>query len=112
MKEAMVTSKLEVITLEYNHLLASQLDSQRQYFEGLLAQHDAKQQGALAAARAAAEAAQASSAAAAASAKESERKRQQLERKLVREWLCGCQGGDAFRTAWRQRGTHPPHASC
>lgn len=83
MKEALVSSKLEAISLEYNHLLATQLDSQRQYFEGLLAQQDAKQQAAVAAAKAAAEQAAAASQSAAGSAKESERKRQQLERKLV-----------------------------
>lgn len=83
MKEALVSSKLEAISLEYNHLLATQLDSQRQYFEGLLAQQDAKQQAAVAAAKAAAEQAAAASLSAAGAAKESERKRQQLERKLV-----------------------------
>jgi len=83
MKEALVSSKLEAISLEYNHLLASQLDSQRQYFEGLLAQQDAKQQAAVAAAKAAAEQAQVASEAAATAAKDSDRRRQQLERKLV-----------------------------
>jgi hypothetical protein len=87
----LVSSKLEAISLEYNHLLATQLDSQRQYFEGLLAQQDAKQQAAVAAAKAAAEQAQAASQAAAGSAKESERKRQQLERKLV-GWEGGVKG--------------------
>ncbi len=33
-----MASKLDAIAVEYNHLLASQLDSQRQYYEGLLAQ--------------------------------------------------------------------------
>lgn len=95
--QVLVSSKLEAISLEYNHLLATQLDSQRQYFEGLLAQQDAKQQAAVAAAKAAAEQAQVASQSAAGSAKESERKRQQLERKLVglergRAWmgLCVC----------------------
>lgn len=90
MKEALVSSKLEAISLEYNHLLATQLDSQRQYFEGLLAQQDAKQQAAVAAAKAAAEQAQAASQSAAGSAKESERKRQQLERKLVSSSVPSC----------------------
>jgi BRCA1-associated protein len=88
MKEAMVSSKVEAISLEYNHLLATQLDSQRQYFEGLLVQQDAKQQAAVAAAKAAAEQAQAASEAAAGSAKESERKRQQMERRLVSWFDC------------------------
>ncbi len=30
-------SKLDALATEYNHLLVSQLDSQRQYFEGLMA---------------------------------------------------------------------------
>lgn len=96
MKEALVSSKLEAISLEYNHLLATQLDSQRQFFEGLLAQQDAKQQAAVAAAKAAAEQAQAASQAAAGSARESERKRQQLEHKLVGgsrgSWVDGLAG--------------------
>lgn len=33
MKEAMLASKLDLIATEYNHLLSTQLDSQRQYFE-------------------------------------------------------------------------------
>lgn len=90
MKEVMVSSKLEAISLEYNHLLATQLDSQRQYFEGLLVQQDSKQQAAVAAVKAAAEQAQAASEAAAAAAKESERKRQQLDHKLVRKGCCCC----------------------
>lgn len=94
MKEALVSSKLEAISLEYNHLLASQLDSQRQYFEGLLAQQDAKQQAAVAAAKAAAEQAQVASEAAAAAAKDSDRRRQQLERKLV--GACRQGKGDAM----------------
>ncbi|GMH32890.1 hypothetical protein BSKO_00724 [Bryopsis sp. KO-2023] len=36
--EAIVTSKLDAIAFEYNHLLTAQLESQRQYFEGLLCQ--------------------------------------------------------------------------
>ncbi len=37
-QEALLASKLDAIAAEYNHLLASQLDSQRLYFEGLVAQ--------------------------------------------------------------------------
>ena len=33
----MLTSKLDAVALEYNQLLTSQLESQRQYFEGLIA---------------------------------------------------------------------------
>eukprot|EP00879_Flechtneria_rotunda_P014888 GHRR01015555.1.p1 GENE.GHRR01015555.1~~GHRR01015555.1.p1 ORF type:complete len:723 (+),score=280.06 GHRR01015555.1:163-2331(+) len=107
-KEAIVNSKLDAITLEYNYLLTSQLDSQRQYFENLLAQQDARQQQMLAAAQAAAEQAAAAGQEAAAAARENERKRQQLEVKLVSVsrvkavprmivtgfciWVCYCQG--------------------
>jgi BRCA1-associated protein len=84
MKEVLVTSKLDAITLEYNHLLTTQLDSQRQYFESRLAQQDARQQQQLAAAAAAAEQAASASRDTAAAAKDSEKKRQQLERKVVR----------------------------
>jgi hypothetical protein len=37
MEEAMLSSKLDAVALEYNQLLTSQLESQRQYFEGLIA---------------------------------------------------------------------------
>ncbi|KAI5080588.1 hypothetical protein GOP47_0003771 [Adiantum capillus-veneris] len=36
MAEAIINSKIDEITAEYNQLLTSQLDKQRQYFEGLL----------------------------------------------------------------------------
>lgn len=36
MEEALVLSKLDALATEYNHLLVMQLESQRQYFEGLL----------------------------------------------------------------------------
>ena len=32
----MIASKLDAIAFEYNHLLTSQLESQRLYYEGLL----------------------------------------------------------------------------
>lgn len=79
----MVTSKLDAITLEYNYLLTTQLDSQRQYFESMLAQQEAKHQQQVAAAKAAAEQEAAAREAAAAATKEKERKHQQLQRKLV-----------------------------
>jgi BRCA1-associated protein len=88
MKEVMVSSKLDAITLEYNYLLTTQLDSQRQYFEGLMAQQEAKQRQALAAAQVKADAEAAQRAAALAAAKEAERRRQQMERKLVRILAC------------------------
>lgn len=84
LKDALVTSKLDAITLEYNYLLTTQLDSQRLYFEGLLAQQEARYQQQVAAAKAAAEQEAAAHEAVAASAREVEKKRQQLERKLVR----------------------------
>jgi BRCA1-associated protein len=37
MEEAMLSSKLDAVAMEYNQLLTSQLESQRQYFEGLIA---------------------------------------------------------------------------
>lgn len=37
LKRALEDSKMEAVAAEYNHLLASQLDSQRQYFEVSLA---------------------------------------------------------------------------
>lgn len=83
LKDALVTSKLDAITLEYNYLLATQLDSQRQYFESMLAQQEARHQQQVAAAKAAAEQEAAAREAAAAAAKDNEKKRQQLERKLV-----------------------------
>ena len=33
----MLSSKLDAVAMEYNQLLTSQLESQRQYFEGLIA---------------------------------------------------------------------------
>ena len=36
LQEALFASKVDAFAQEYNHLLVSQLDSQRQYFEGLL----------------------------------------------------------------------------
>ncbi|MCO5597330.1 hypothetical protein L7F22_051406 [Adiantum nelumboides] len=36
MAEAIINSKVDEVTAEYNQLLTSQLDKQRQYFEGLL----------------------------------------------------------------------------
>eukprot|EP00898_Chlorokybus_atmophyticus_P000967 jgi/Chlat1/1871/Chrsp141S02192 len=42
--EAMLNSKLENMHYEYNHLLTSQLESQRQYFEGLMAAREAERQ--------------------------------------------------------------------
>ena len=36
LQEALMNSKMDMFASEYNHLLVTQLDSQRKYFEGLL----------------------------------------------------------------------------
>ncbi|KAL6744909.1 hypothetical protein V8C86DRAFT_2997917, partial [Haematococcus lacustris] len=82
MKEALMASKLDHIAAEYNHLLALQLDSQRAYYEGLLAQQARASEQKLQATADAAAAARAEAAAATAAAQEAERRRQQLEKKL------------------------------
>ena len=46
MQEALFASKVDAFAQEYNHLLVSQLDSQRQYFEGLLRSRDAQREAA------------------------------------------------------------------
>ena len=48
-----MSSKLDAIHTEYNALLTSQLDSQRRYFEGLMAANNAERDGALSAKEAA-----------------------------------------------------------
>jgi BRCA1-associated protein len=53
LEEALVSSKLDAIHTEYSALLTSQLDSQRRYFEGLMAANTAERDGALSAAEAA-----------------------------------------------------------
>lgn len=47
-----LSTKLDAITIEYNHLLVSQLDSQRAYFEGLLSKQAAAHESAIAEAQA------------------------------------------------------------
>ena len=42
LQEALFASKVDAFAQEYNHLLVSQLDSQRQYFEGLLRSREAQ----------------------------------------------------------------------
>ncbi|KAJ7542954.1 hypothetical protein O6H91_09G057000 [Diphasiastrum complanatum] len=44
LEEAVFESKLEAIEYEYNHLLSSQLENQRQYYEGLLAEAKEKRE--------------------------------------------------------------------
>jgi BRCA1-associated protein len=55
LEEALVSSKLDAIHSEYNQLLTSQLDSQRRYFERLMAVAEAEREGAATAAAAAKE---------------------------------------------------------
>ncbi|GBF98211.1 hypothetical protein Rsub_10711 [Raphidocelis subcapitata] len=83
LKDALAASKLDAIAFEYNHLLTSQLDSQRQYFEGLLERQRAELEARAAAAAAAAERAAGEGAAAAGGLREAERRRAALERKLA-----------------------------
>eukprot|EP00850_Spirogloea_muscicola_P009482 SM000053S17439 [mRNA] locus=s53:368169:371669:- [translate_table: standard] len=47
MQEVLLDSKFEAMAYEYNHLLASQLESQRQYFEGLLAEAQEEKEAAM-----------------------------------------------------------------
>ena len=101
LKEAMVSSKLDAIAFEYNHLLTSQLDSQRQYFEGLLDKARADADARAGAAERAAAASAAGGAEAAGAAREAERKRAALERKLVR-------GGAAAARARAAAPSPPP----
>mmetsp|Transcript_32174 Transcript_32174/g.102481 ORF Transcript_32174/g.102481 Transcript_32174/m.102481 type:complete len:294 (+) Transcript_32174:103-984(+) len=86
MEKAMLTSKIEAVAFEYNHLLTSQLESQRMYFEALLkrASEDAERARAAeaqmgAALREAEEAARSE----AMQNKELERRKAQLEDKLA-----------------------------
>jgi BRCA1-associated protein len=95
MKDAILASKLDAISWEYNHLLTSQLDSQRQYFEAKLAEAEAAAERRAAAAAAEALKAAEVEKAAAADAREAERRRQQLEKKLV--------GGEG-RVGWQGSG--------
>ncbi|KAL4430038.1 hypothetical protein ABPG77_004408 [Micractinium sp. CCAP 211/92] len=83
MEEAMVLSKLDALATEYNHLLVTQLESQRSYFEGMLVRQRAEAEAEVEAAQAAAGEARAAAAAAQAAAQEVERRRRQAESKLA-----------------------------
>lgn len=48
MTGALYSSKVEAITDEYNHLLATQLENQRQYYESLLAEAKSKKENSIA----------------------------------------------------------------
>jgi hypothetical protein len=120
MKEAQLASKLDVIALEYNHLLTSQLESQRHYYEGLLAQQEDQAAARLAEALQAGAKAEVAAREAQRQGKEAERKRAAAEKKLVGRlrWspavqvLCSGWGGGKVLRIWgrlctgisRQRG--------
>ena len=70
---------------EYNHLLASQLDSQRQYFETLLSAAERRAEQRVSEAEAIASCSEQATLEAKAQAKDSDRKRQGAEKKLVRD---------------------------
>ena len=111
-------SKLDALAGEYNHLLVTQLESQRQYYEGLMVRQAAEAEAELdvagaaaaeaiagaATARAAAAEAAAGAAAARAVAVEAERRRQQADSKLVGGRMGGvgslCLPVIACRTVW------------
>lgn len=77
-------SKLDALATEYNHLLVTQLESQRSYFEGLLVRQRAEAEAEVEAAQAAAGEARGAAADSQAAAQEAERRRRQAESKLVR----------------------------
>lgn len=83
LQEALFASKVDAFAAEYNHLLVSQLDSQRLYFEALLRKAEGEAQRSQAAARSAAETAEAATAAAKAEARDALQARKAAERKLV-----------------------------
>ncbi|GLI59895.1 hypothetical protein VaNZ11_001933 [Volvox africanus] len=83
LKEALMASKLDAIAVEYNHLLASQLDSQRQYYEGLVAQATLDADHRCAQAGAAADKARAEAEEAQAAAREEGRRRHAAERRAT-----------------------------
>jgi BRCA1-associated protein len=90
MKEAQLASKLDAIALEYNHLLTSQLESQRHYFEGLLAQQEEQAVARLAEALQAGSRAEASAREAQQQERDAERRRAAAEKKLVGSLLLWC----------------------
>lgn len=83
MQDALFASKVDAFAAEYNHLLVSQLDSQRQYFEGLLRRQEHDSQQALFDAQSAASAASSQLQQARDDAREALSSRKNSERKLV-----------------------------
>lgn len=84
MQDALFASKVDAFAAEYNHLLVSQLDSQRQYFEGLLRKQEGEGLQTLAEVQAAAEAAKAQLESSRSEARDALHARKNAERKLVR----------------------------
>jgi len=82
LEEAQIASKLDAIAQEYNHLLSSQLESQRKYFEGMLASSSRETEEKAAAAEARAADMEAKAMAAATEAKEAAGRARTLQRKL------------------------------
>eukprot|EP00887_Chlorella_sp_A99_P007070 scaffold2.g7070.t1 len=83
MEEALVVSKLDALASEYNHLLVTQLESQRHYFEGQLARQAAEGEAVAAAAAVHAAAAEEVASAAHAAAAEAERRRTRAEGRVA-----------------------------
>ncbi|KAK9837153.1 hypothetical protein WJX81_006530 [Elliptochloris bilobata] len=82
LEEALVASKLDHLATEYSHLLVSQLDAQRAYFEGLLQRQASEAEACSSEAQATAERGTAAAEAARAEAAQAERARRAAERKL------------------------------
>jgi len=82
-EEAMVLSKLDVLAQEYNHLLVSQLESQRHHYEGLLEKQQRDLEAGIIEEKEKSEVAKTEVEVAERAALEAERRKQQLESKLV-----------------------------
>src|SRR5690348_12126286 len=78
-----VRSKLDALATEYNHLLVTQLESQRQHFEGLLVRQRMELDSATTEADSRAAAAASQAAAAVKAGAEAERRRRQAEDRLL-----------------------------
>jgi len=81
-EEALVLSKLDVLAQEYNHLLVSQLESQRHHYEGLLAKQQRELEAGITEEKEKNEAAMTAADLAEGVALEAQRRKQQLESKL------------------------------
>jgi BRCA1-associated protein len=83
MEEALVASKLDALAQDYNHLLVTQLESQRVYFEGMMVRHRHELEAAASAATARAEEAQQAAEEAKLSMEKSENRLKSVEAKLA-----------------------------